>query len=113
MQNTSEIQLTGRQIVSNIIKTEGIRGLYKGITATFFRDIPFCVLFFCSMARFQDMGLSSLTAGCLAGAISGGLVTPMDMLKTRIQQGLSGNKGINNIIYDYYRIYNLMIHIND
>ena len=26
------------------------------------------------MARFQDMGLSSLPAGCLAGAISGNII---------------------------------------
>lgn len=74
----------------------GLRGLYKGTTATLMRDIPFSMIFFqsfascCELARefqgVEQLALPSvLTAGFIAGAIGAVAATPMDLVKTRYQ----------------------------
>lgn len=95
-----------------------VREVYRGFTATFYRDVPFCFLFFPlysnlksqQMDYLQSKGILSanttdepfavnLIAGILAGAISAVTVTPADMLKTRIQQGLHNDQRF----FDYAR----------
>lgn len=94
------------QSARDILLEMGPTGIYRGFGATFLRDVPFCFIFFplySNLKSFQKklMGLNprdkepfhiGLTSGIAAGAVSGALVTPADMLKTRIQQGLNGNK---------------------
>lgn len=77
--------------------------------ATLVRDVPFCFIFFPLYAYFKSVQVKlfqptssnqkekepfflGLTSGLLAGGISGALVTPADMLKTRIQDGRAGNE---------------------
>ncbi len=43
-----------------------------------------------SRADAKEPFFVGLTSGLLAGAVAGAIVTPADMLKTRIQQGLAG-----------------------
>eukprot|EP01039_Chlorochromonas_danica_P004722 gene4722-5170_t len=78
--------------------------VYRGFTATFCRDVPFCFLYFPLYANIKEAQMKhfyaneleepfhvGLVAGILAGAVAAVAVTPADMLKTRIQQGLNGS----------------------
>jgi solute carrier family 25 aspartate/glutamate transporter 12/13 len=92
--------------VRDVVKDLGIKGLYRGTVPTLFRDVPFCFIFFPLYANLKALQTKcfvddsrkisepfhiSLVAGIIAGAISGALVTPADLIKTRVQQGLNGN----------------------
>lgn len=78
--------------------------LYRGFTSTLFRDVPFCFMYFPLYANAKALQMRylhpnaaeepfqvGLIAGILAGAVSAVIVTPADMLKTRIQQGINGD----------------------
>lgn len=102
LQMQGGVEPSSRQSAYDIVTEMGPRGMYTGFTATLWRDIPFCMLFFPLYAnlkntinsKFQqkESFQSSLLAGMISGGVSGVLVTPADVLKTRIQQGFSGNK---------------------
>lgn len=108
LQMQGNIPIAERISALQIIQKAGPMGIYRGYTATFLRDVPFCILFFpmysfLKTAQTQYINGSTtdeepfhvgLTAGIVAGAVAGGIVTPFDMLKTRIQQGVNGNKGL-------------------
>ncbi|XP_026666501.1 calcium-binding mitochondrial carrier protein Aralar1 isoform X2 [Ceratina calcarata] len=77
-----------------VVKELGIFGLYKGARACFLRDIPFSAIYFPLYAhtkiRLADEGgyntpLSLLAAGAIAGVPAAALVTPADVIKTRLQ----------------------------
>lgn len=93
-----------RRSAYDIVTQMGPRGLYTGFTATLWRDIPFCMLFFPLYANLKKLlnGSAekeafhvSLVAGMISGGVAGVAVTPADVLKTRIQQGLSNGKGFS------------------
>lgn len=84
---------------STIVWELGVKGLYKGSAACLMRDIPFSAIYFPAFARMKDYALSSLdensskyerwgkilTAATLAGIPAASLVTPADVIKTRLQ----------------------------
>ncbi|XP_069484759.1 mitochondrial glutamate carrier 2 [Ambystoma mexicanum] len=82
-------------ITRDLIRTQGIAGVYKGLGATLVRDVPFSVIYFPLFANLNKLGqtspdqkapfLHSFMAGCLAGSVAAVAVTPLDVLKTRIQ----------------------------
>lgn len=110
-----------RESAMSILRSMGPVGMYRGFTATLFRDVPFCLLFFPLYSNVKEFQLKSLStgfssshlmendppvlengkepfhvglvAGIVAGAISAAAVTPADMLKTRIQQKMNGDLG--------------------
>ena len=72
----------------------GRRNLGLGLTACCLRDVPFAMFYFPAYAHLKsrladDTGYNSpssiFLAGALASAPAAVLVTPMDMIKTRIQ----------------------------
>ncbi|KAM5312368.1 LOW QUALITY PROTEIN: mitochondrial glutamate carrier 2 [Glossophaga mutica] len=77
-----------------LLRTHGPAGLYKGLGATLLRDIPFSVIYFPLFANLNSLGVSepagrapfahSFVASCVA-AVAAVAVTPLDVLKTRIQ----------------------------
>ncbi|XP_033337330.2 calcium-binding mitochondrial carrier protein Aralar1 isoform X4 [Megalopta genalis] len=78
----------------SVVKELGLFGLYKGSRACFLRDIPFSAIYFPMYAhtktKLADEGgyntpLSLLFAGALAGVPAAALVTPADVIKTRLQ----------------------------
>ena len=85
----------------NVLRAQGVPGLFQGLSALMMRDVPFNALFFgfyetiCSaMMRFQsleskaDLGTPSVFfAGGLAGCIGWSVVLPVDVAKTRLQAG--------------------------
>ncbi|KAG6575538.1 Mitochondrial arginine transporter BAC2, partial [Cucurbita argyrosperma subsp. sororia] len=84
-------------VAKSIYKTEGLRGIYRGLTITMLRDAPAHAVYFwtyeCMREQFQPGCRSSgeerfstaLVAGGLAGVASWVFCYPLDVLKTRIQ----------------------------
>lgn len=94
-----QLQLAGNQAhgpktASDVVKTLGIRGLYRGTGATLCRDVPFSIIFFSLVSVFKNFGTKEgekttlpviFGSGILAGAVAAAAVTPMDVIKTRLQ----------------------------
>ncbi|XP_012506499.1 PREDICTED: mitochondrial glutamate carrier 2 isoform X2 [Propithecus coquereli] len=82
-------------IAWELLRTQGVAGLYKGLGATLLRDIPFSIIYFPLFANLNNLGFNELTgkasfahsfmSGCVAGSVAAVAVTPLDVLKTRIQ----------------------------
>ncbi|XP_026534463.1 mitochondrial glutamate carrier 2 [Notechis scutatus] len=98
------------RIASELLRTQGIAGLYKGLGATLLRDVPFSIIYFPLFANLNKLGqktseekasfFHSFLSGCVAGSLAAVAVTPLDVLKTRIQtlqKGL-GEDTYNGII---------------
>ena len=78
----------------SVYRALGRRNLGLGLTACCLRDVPFAMFYFPAYAHLKsrladDTGYNSpssiFLAGALASAPAAVLVTPMDMIKTRIQ----------------------------
>lgn len=91
----------------SVMKDLGVFGLYKGASACLLRDAPFSAIYFPTYAHlkanFADENgynhpLTLLLAGMLAGVPAAALVTPADVIKTRLQvvarQGQTTYSGI-------------------
>jgi solute carrier family 25 aspartate/glutamate transporter 12/13 len=90
-----------------ILKELGFRGLYKGAAACLLRDIPFSAIYFPTYAKSKEYladpvtgpsPLNLLTAGAFAGIPAASLVTPADVIKTRLQvEARAGQQTYKNI----------------
>ncbi|EDV49444.2 uncharacterized protein Dere_GG18553 [Drosophila erecta] len=90
-------KVTALGLTKTLLRERGIFGLYKGVGATGVRDITFSCMYFPLMAYINDQGPRkadgsgeavfywSLIAGLLSGMTSAFLVTPFDVIKTRLQ----------------------------
>ncbi|KAL7749437.1 hypothetical protein RI367_004991 [Sorochytrium milnesiophthora] len=83
-----------RPTLTQIVRQLGLRGMYKGTAATLARDVPFSILFFPSHAYFKSLCANPdggvdfqyvFGSGILAGWLAAAAVTPMDVIKTRLQ----------------------------
>lgn len=89
-------------VVRGILRREGVRGLYRGLTITVLRDAPSHAVYFgtyeyareCLHPGCRRNGdeslLTMLTAGGLAGALSWVFCYPLDVVKSRLQGQLPG-----------------------
>uniref|UniRef100_A0AAY4CA71 Mitochondrial glutamate carrier 2 n=1 Tax=Denticeps clupeoides TaxID=299321 RepID=A0AAY4CA71_9TELE len=89
------------RITLELLQTKGLSGLYRGAGATLLRDVPFSMIYFPLFANLNALGrrapgcqgdpqerapfLQSFLAGCTAGSVAAVAVTPMDVIKTRLQ----------------------------
>jgi len=104
-----------------IVRKLGFRGLYTGLSATILRDIPFSMMYFGTYQSLksyfrkqhrkesnqenQDVELSAgqlLLASCVAGSLAGGLDTPADGIKTRLQNGEGKYSGVIDCVKKVY-----------
>ncbi|KAL3351754.1 hypothetical protein AABB24_020035 [Solanum stoloniferum] len=77
-----------------IVAKEGFRGLYAGYGSFLLRDLPFDAIQFClyeqlrmgyKLAAKRDLKVSeNAMIGAFAGAITGAITTPLDVIKTRL-----------------------------
>lgn len=87
-------RISNMAITREIIKKEGIAGLYRGFSSTVMRDLPFSAIQFPIWERLKVHHLrktkkpvtaaESAWYGSIAGAIAAFLTTPLDVAKTRI-----------------------------
>ncbi|XP_044150944.1 solute carrier family 25 member 48-like isoform X3 [Bufo gargarizans] len=101
--------------VNCILRKEGLLGMYRGAGAMVLRDIPGYCLYFIPYIYLSEWlkldhhttpsALSVWLAGGIAGAISWGTATPMDVIKSRLQADSLYNRkyrGVKDCIKQSY-----------
>ncbi|XP_031489128.1 S-adenosylmethionine carrier 1, chloroplastic/mitochondrial [Nymphaea colorata] len=98
-----------------IIANEGVRGLYAGYSSFLLRDLPFDAIQFCiyeqlrigyKLAARRDLSdPENALIGAFAGAFTGAVTTPLDVIKTRLMvQGSSSQyKGMIDCVQTIVR----------
>ncbi|KAF8025004.1 hypothetical protein BT93_F1993 [Corymbia citriodora subsp. variegata] len=93
-----------------IIAREGFKGLYAGYGSFLLRDLPFDAIQFCIyeqlrigyriVARRELRDHENAMIGAFAGAITGAMTTPLDVIKTRlmIQGATKQYRGISHCV---------------
>merc|ERR1719373_931788 len=115
LQVAGEIAYGAKVSAIGVVKELGFFGLYKGSRACFLRDIPFSAIYFPAYAHLKpafadengyNSPLSLLTAGAISGMPAASLVTPADVIKTRLQvKARSGQTTYNGLIDAAKKIY--------
>lgn len=109
-QNPTVIQKGPMNLAKSILKAEGLRGIYRGLTITVLRDAPAHGLYFWTYEYMREKlhpgcrksGQESLNtmlvAGGLAGVTSWFSCYPLDVVKTRLQAQTKSSMKYNGII---------------
>lgn len=95
-----------------MVRAEGAKSLWRGLSPTLWRDIPFSAVYWHFYETFKSSIIAAyppktsgndfkvaLVAGAGAGSIAAVVTTPFDVAKTRRQMEMSGVTGIQLQIY--------------
>ncbi|KJH44448.1 Calcium-binding carrier protein Aralar1 [Dictyocaulus viviparus] len=112
LQVAGEIQSAHKVGVFTVLKELGFFGLYKGARACFLRDIPFSAIYFpayahAKLATADEDGInhpgSLFASAFIAGVPAAALVTPADVIKTRLQVAARAGQTTYNGVIDCAR----------
>lgn len=89
-------RMSASKLALQLVRERGIFGLYKGLSATFARDVTFSAIYFPLFANLNSLGprregsdeavfYVSFVSGFGSGLFSALVVTPLDVVKTRLQ----------------------------
>jgi solute carrier family 25 protein 39/40 len=83
--------------LQNVVRAEGMLSLYRGLSPTLLRDVPFSAVYWYFIEKFRacwgdptqlsatEQGIQALINGTMAGIFSAAVTTPLDVVKTRRQ----------------------------
>lgn len=100
-QRAQATRFSSSDILRETLRTEGLRGMYRGYISTVLREIPFSFIQFPLWEYFKKTWSSfqkspvdpwqSSICGATAGCIAAGITTPLDVAKTRIMLAETGS----------------------
>lgn len=118
LQNTPTTVINGRHgaasmlsIFSNIVQQEHLRGLWRGMAPSITRCVPGVGLYFSSLDYLKSnylqgrtpTALESVLMGFCARSMSGAILIPITVVKTRVESGVYGYNSMLSALKEIYR----------
>jgi solute carrier family 25 (mitochondrial carnitine/acylcarnitine transporter), member 20/29 len=97
-------------VIKRIMRSAGLKGLYRGFGATLIREIPafsaYFTTYYCMLNALGDTFgeiLPSFMAGGMAGAVSWSIIYPADIAKSIIQMNDKSSTNAMTVLKDIHR----------